>query len=347
MRSNVRLGIVGVGCIGRVHLDACRHVTGVEVTAVCDVEASRAKAAAKEFGVPHVFTGLADLLAEDVVDAVSVCTPNNTHLPLSVAALKAGKHVFCEKPLAMNAREARKMVAVAKQAGKILMTGQSSRYSASAQYMKKQAEAGRFGPIYYGKAIWFRRAGIPRGWFQDAKQACAGPMIDLGVHAVDLLWWLMGRPKPVSAYAVTFDFLGRSGQGMGDWGVGYNPAKFSVEDMVGGMIRFEDGRAISLDIAWAAHTYEDYWVRFFGVKGGAQVYPAPVIYETDGKIELDVTPRLGQANSYVTENQHFVDCVRRGEEPISPGCQAVTVMDMLDALSAAAKSGRMAPVRTV
>ncbi len=347
MRGDVRLGMVGVGFIGRTHLDALKHVSGVEVTSVCDIDAGRAKAAAKAFDIPHVFTDLSDLLAEDTVDAVFVATPNNTHLPLSVAALKAGKHVICEKPLAMNAREARKMVETAKQAGKILMTGQSSRYSASAQYMKKQAEAGRFGPIYYGKAVWFRRAGIPRGWFQDVKQAAAGPLIDLGVHAVDLLWWLMGHPKPVSAFAVTYDHLGRSGQGMGGWGVGYNPAKFSVEDMVGGIIRFDDGQAISIDISWASHTSEDYWVRLFGIKGGAQVSPQPIIYENDGKTELDITPHLGQSNAYVTESQHFIDCIRRGETPISPGSQAVTVMAMLDALLASAKSGRLAPVRTV
>ena len=346
MKTNIRLGMVGAGNIGRVHLDAFRRVTGVEVTAVCDVDAGRAKSAAKEFGVPHIFTDIADLLADDAVDAVSVCTPNNTHMPLAIAALKAGKHVLCEKPLAMNAREARKMVAAAERAGRILMAGQSSRYSASARYLKKQADAGRFGRIYYGKAIWLRRAGIPRGWFQDAKQAAAGPLVDLGVHAIDLLWWLMGRPKPVSAYGVTFDHLGRSGQGMGDWGVGYGPAKFSVEDMVGGMIRFEDGRAISIDISWAAHTSDLFWVRFLGAKGGAQIYPDPVIYENDGKIELDVSPRLAQSNPYLVENQHFVDCIRRGEEPISPGSQAVTVMQMLDALSAAAKTGRMAPIRT-
>ncbi len=161
-----------------------------------------------------------------------------------------------------------------------------------------------------------------------------------------MLWWLMGHPRPVSAYGVTFDHLGRTGQGRGNWGVGYSPSKFSVEDMVGAMIRFEDGRALSLDISWAAHTDDLYWLRFFGTKAGAQILPETVIYQTDGKTKLDTIPRLERRNEYAAENQHFVDCVRRREQPISTGAQAVTVMAMLDAVAKAARTGRMASIRT-
>lgn len=346
MRKKVGLGIIGAGTIGRIHLEACQECTGLEVTAICDVEGRRAQRVADEFGVSHVFSDYRKLLTADMVEAVSVCTPNNTHLPVTLAALRAGKDVMCEKPLAMNAREARRMVEAARKARRILMVAQSARYTQAARFLKGQAEAGRFGDIYYGKALWLRRSGIPKGWFQDAKQSAGGPLIDLGVHAIDLIWWLMGRPKPVSAYGITFDHLGRSGQGMGDWGVGWNPGKFSVEDMVGGMIRFGDGRALSLDISWAAHTADLYWLRIFGTKGGAQIQPQTAIYHTDGKTKLDVIPQLGRQDQYVVENQHFVDCVRRRKEPISPGSQAVVVMEMLDAVAKAARTGRMASIRT-
>ena len=346
MRKKVRLGMVGAGTIARQHLTACQQCTGLEVTAICDVHAGRAKSLATEFGVPNVFTDHRDLVAADDVDAVSVCTPNNLHMAVTLAAIKADKDVICEKPLAMNAGQARRMVEAADKAEKILMTGQSSRYTAAAGFLKKLAEGGRFGKIYYGKAMWLRRSGIPKGWFQDVEQSAGGPLIDLGVHAIDLLWWLMGQPKPVSAQAVMFDHLGRTGQGMGDWGVGYNPTKFSVEDMVGGMIRFEDGRALSIDISWAAHTADMYWFRFFGTKGGAQIMPETVVYETDGETKLDTMPKLPRQNPYAVENQHFVDCIRRREQPISPGSQAVVVMAMIDAVSKAARTGRMASIRT-
>jgi len=136
------------------------------------------------------------------------------------------------------------------------------------------------------------------------------------------------------------------GQGMGDWGVGYNPEKFSVEDMVGGLIRFEDGRALSIDISWAAHTADVYWMRLFGTKGGVQIMPEAAIYETDGGTKLDTIPRLPQQNTYAAENQHFADCVRRRKQPISPGCQAVVVMEMIDAISKSARTGRMVSLRT-
>ena len=346
MRKKVRLGMVGAGTIGREHLEACQECTGLEVTAVCDVHAGRGKSLAKEFGVPNVFADYRDLVASDLVDAVSVCTPNNLHMPVTLAAVKADKDVLCEKPLGMNAGQARRMVAAADKAGKILMTAQSARYTAGAGFLKKLAEGGRFGEIYYGKAMWLRRSGIPKGWFQDIEQSAGGPLVDLGVHAIDLMWWLMGRPKPVSAQGVMFDHLGRKGQGMGGWGVGYNPTEFSVEDLVGGLIRFEDGRALSIDISWAAHTADMYWLRLFGTKGGAQLMPETVVYETDGKTKLDTTPALPRQNAYAVENQHFVDCVRRRQQPISPGSQAVVVMEMIDAVSKAARTGRMASIRT-
>jgi predicted dehydrogenase len=340
MRSNLRLGVIGAGAIGRKHLRACQTCRGVEVAAVCDVDAGRVREAAAAFDVPRALASHRQLLAGDGVDAVSICTPNNTHMPIALAALKAGKHVLCEKPLGLNARQARRMVRAAEEAGLLLMVAQSARYGAAAQFVKGLADAGRFGEIYYAKALWLRRAGIPKGWFQDAEQSGGGPLIDLGVHAVDLMWWVMGRPRPVTAFGVTFDHLGRSGQGMGDWGVGYNPAGFSVEDMVAALVRFEDGRALGIDISWAAHTSDLYWLRLFGTKGGVQISPELVTYETDGKASMDSFAKLPEQDTYSAEIRHFAECIRRGREPISPGAQAVVVTAMLDAIGRAASTGR-------
>jgi len=346
MSKRVRVGIVGSGTIGRVHAEAIQQCEGVQIAAVSDVELGRAKTLAADFEVPHALTDYRKLVGEESVDAVLVCSPNNTHLPVVLAAIDAGKDVLCEKPLAMNAREARRMVEAAQKADRILMAGQSSRYTAPAIFMKKLAESGRFGDIYYGKGLWLRRTGIPRGWFQDAKQSAGGPLIDLGVHAIDLLWWLMDNPKPAAAYGVTFDHLGSTGQGMGGWGVNYSPSKFSVEDMVGAIVRFEDGRALGIDISWAAHTGDLYWLRFFGTKGGGQIQPEPMIYQTDGETKLDTVPQLNQQNPYVNEDQHFVDCIRKRQEPISSGSQAVVIAQILDAISKSARTGRMVSIRT-
>lgn len=343
--KKVRLGIIGAGMIGRIHLEASRECSGLEVAAVCDVHPGRLRQAAEEFGVPHTFGKHRDLLAADMVDAVAICTPNNTHMPIALAALGAGKHVFCEKPLGMNAAQARRMVEAGKKARRILMSAQSTRYSGQARMVKKLAEKGRFGDIYYGKSMWLRRAGIPRGWFQDVKQSGGGPLIDLGVHMIDLMWWVMGQPTPVSAYGVTYDHLGRRGGGRGDWGVNYNPGKFSVEDHVSGIVRFDDGRALGVDITWAAHTDEVYWVRLFGTKAGVQIAPELILYEMEGKTEVDTRPLVDSGNGYAVEMQHFVECVQKGGKPVSPGSQAVVVMEMLDAIYRSAQSGRMVSLK--
>jgi predicted dehydrogenase len=346
MRKTARLGVIGTGAIGTMHLQASRDCRRMEISAICDLVEPRARARAEEFGVPRVYTDYRKLLADDAVDAVLVCTPNNTHLPITTAACKAGKHVMCEKPIAMDSRQAASMVRAAEQAGVILMAAQSFRYGASSRFLKERADRGRFGDIYYAKTVWLRRSGIPRGWFQDAKQSGGGPTIDLGVHAVDLMWWVMGQPEPVSAYGVAFDHLGTTGQGMGDWGIGYNPGKFSVEDMVAGTVRFADGRALGIDISWAAHSDEMILVRFFGTKAGAQLSPKLVLYGTEDGVHIDSTPALSRGDAYAAEIQHFVDCVRRGREPLSPGSQAVVVMKMLDAIVKSARTGRMASIRT-
>jgi len=344
--SKLRAGVIGAGAIGPAHLRGYQAAEGVEITAVCDVHKGRAEAAAAQFKAKQVFTDYRKMLAGDAVDVVSVCTPNHTHMPIAVAALQAGKHVLCEKPLAMNGKEARRMVAAAKQSRRLLMTAQSMRYGSGAQLLKRMADGGRFGDLYFGTAMLLRRTGIPRGWFQDAKQSGGGPLIDIGVHVLDFLWWVMGMPRPVSAFGVTFDYLGTTGQGMGNWGVNYAPRRFSVEDLAAGLIRFAGGQAISIEVSWAAHTGDSYFARVMGTKGGAQLTPELVLYETADGASAEVRPQPPSADGYVEEVAHFVRCVRRGEQPMSPGTQSAVVMDMLDAVYQSARTGRMVSLAT-
>ena len=345
MSKPVRLGVIGAGSIGNVHLRAFKSRKQAEVTAVCDVHAGRARKAAAGFDVPHVFTDHRKLLAADIVDAISVCTPNNTHMPITLDGFRAGKHVLCEKPLAMNGAQARRMVAAGKRSRRLLMTAQSARYRGEAQFLKRMVESGRFGDIYYAKAMWLRRSGIPKGWFRVKEQSGGGPLIDLGVHMFDLMWWMMGFPEPVSAFGATFSALGPQGQGLGDWGVNYRPGKFDVEDLAVALIRFKDGRAATIETSWAAHTEDTYFTRFFGTKGGAQLQPELVMYEAEGSAKLNTKPQIPKSDGYTAEAEHFLTCIQRREQPMSPGSQAVVVMDVLDAIRKSAGTGRLVPVR--
>jgi predicted dehydrogenase len=340
MGKSVRVGVIGAGAIGPFHMRSYRACRDAEVTAVCDVHKGRAQAAAAEFDIPNVFTDHRKMLAADVVDAVSVCTPNNTHMSITVAALEAGKHVLCEKPLALNGRQARRMVEVGRRRRRILMSAQSMRYRGQSQFLKKLVDGGRLGEVYYAKGTMLRRVGIPRGWFRDVRQSGGGPLIDLGVHMLDLMWWMMGTPKPASAYGVTFDRLGRGGQGRGDWGVNFSPAGFSVEDLAAALVRFQDGRAAAVETSWASHTAELYSVRLLGTKGGAELHPALVIYQADGDAKLDVNVNLPRSDAYQAEAAHFIACIQRGQQPISPASQSVVIMDILDAVYRSARTGR-------
>lgn len=340
MPKKARMGVIGAGAIGPAHIKGYLRAADAELAAVCDVDKGRAEKAAAQYGIPGVYTDYRKMLAADVVDAVSICTPNDTHMPLTLAALEAGKHVLVEKPIAMSAKQARRMVDAAKKARRILMTAQSMRYSGKAQFLKGLIDSGRFGKIYYAKATIYRRGGIPRGWFQDKKQSGGGPIVDLGVHMLDIIWWMMGMPKPALALGVTFDLLGTSGQGMGGWGVGYKPAKFSVEDLGTALIRFDDGRAAGVEVSWATHTEDMFMLRFFGSKGGAQLFPELALYEMADSTRLDVIPHASERDGYAGETAHFVSCIVKGEEPLSPGSQSIVIMDMLDAIYKSADSGR-------
>jgi predicted dehydrogenase len=347
MAKKVCVGVIGAGAIAPAHLKNYQAHPQVELLAVCDVVEAQANKVGAQFGIPNVFTDHKKMLKSVALDAVSVCTPNLYHAPQSIDALKAGLHVLCEKPLAMSAKEARQMVKTAEAAGKLLMTAQCMRYSGAAQSLKKMIDKGRFGELYFGKAMLLRRSGIPKGWFGSAEYSGGGPLLDIGVHVLDLMWYLMGQPKPVSAFGVTFDFLGKSGQGKGGWGVGWDPkpGDFSVEDLAAALIRFEDGKAISLEASWAAHTGDSFLVRVLGTKGGAQINPDLRLWEVDGGTSLDTTPNPPKIDGYQGEVDHFVDCIANGTKCTTPGSQSVLVVAMLDAIYESAKTGKLAAVK--
>ena len=156
----VRVGVIGCGSIARaVHLPAYAALkdSGVEILACADVARDSAARTAEQFGIPHVFADYRKLLDIDEIDAVSVCTPNFMHRDPTVASFRAGKHVLCEKPIGRNAREGKAMVDAAKAAGKKLMIDLNQRYTAGGTALKRMADAGAFGHIYYARAQANRR----------------------------------------------------------------------------------------------------------------------------------------------------------------------------------------------
>ncbi len=345
----MRVGIIGAGGIVQfAHLPGYQRIAGVEVVAISDAVAARAQEMAAKHGIPNVFTDFRDML-ELKLDAVSVCVPNAMHAAAAIAALEAGAHVLCEKPMAMNAAEGERMVATAQRLGKILMMGFNNRFRADTKALKKLIDSGMFGDIYFARSGWIRRRGIPgRGsWFTQKKMAGGGALIDIGVHALDLTLWLMGKPKAVSVMGATYaKFGGDPSRGTGGWGQAVAGGVFDVDDLACAMIRFDNGATMTLEASWASHIERDQmFVNLMGTEAGAQMTSNPAqarVFSEKLGVMQDTIITANEAHgvtAHFTEVAEFVACVREGRQPSSSGDDGLSVMRILDAIYKSAQTG--------
>lgn len=337
--AKIRVGVIGVGGIGfGAHLPGYAQLDDAEIVAVCDVDESKLERAAKEYNVPNTFVDFNEMLKMKDLDAVSVCVPNYLHAPVSMAALRAGKHVLCEKPLAMNAEEAQAMVDEAEKQGKLLMIGVCRRYEDQSQQLKAMVESGKLGSVYAARIGYLRRRGVPfwGDWFMDKSRAGGGPLIDIGVHVLDLAWWLMGMPKPVSVSGSIYHKIGdyREKNGSTD-----SKVKYDVEDSAFAFIRFEGGETIQLSCSWALNIEKNYsFCELYGSEAGAQLDPLRIYTEKNNKL-TDVDIVTTKWSSHSKEIEHFVGCIQTGEALLSPASESVEVMKMLDGIYKSAEIG--------
>jgi predicted dehydrogenase len=340
--KTVKVGIVGLG-IGRWHLKSYNATRGAEVVALCDLNAELLASHGAEFGVRRLFSDYRELLADPEVDAVSVCVPNSLHRPVALAALSAGKHVLCEKPLANSVAEARRIVRASRRSRRVFMVGMKLRYLPEAAWIRRLVEKKRLGLPYHGYTHYLRPpGGIPaRPTFIHNRLSGGGALIDNGVHLLDLNWYLMGTPKPVAAFGATSARLARAGLGFGMLPARARKLGCDVEDFGTGMIRFANGATIYLDNAWASFVSEGVMnLRVLGERGGATMWPFSVTLASGGK-SRDATPDLGKKRFRApTQFEHFVDCVRGKSRPCSSAEQGLAIMKMLEGIYRSARSGR-------
>jgi predicted dehydrogenase len=342
------VGVIGAGSISEMHLNAYRKNDSVNLYALCDLNEERARGRAEKFGITRVFTDYRELLADPAVDAVSICTWNNTHAEIGIAALEAGKHVLMEKPLCRTMEEALRMEEAVRRTGRLLQVGFVRRFGSNAAILKEFIDRGELGDIYYAKASMLRRAGNPGGWFADIERSGGGPLIDIGVHVIDLVWYLMGRPKVASVSGNTYSRLGNranirnlSTYRAADYDAGFN----TVEDLASAMIRFDNGASLMVDVSFALHlTSNETSIRLFGDKGGAELDPEFTIVSEKHDTILNMSPQVDHAKldlhgAFQNEIDHFVACCRSGEEPISPVKDGVEVMKMICGIYESGRSG--------
>lgn len=346
--GKLKVGIIGTGSISNEHIQAYLKNPDVELYAFCDINPEQLKKMSEKYGVTRTYTNMNDLLALPEIDAVSVCTWNSAHAPCTIAALNAGKHVICEKPMATSAKEAEQMKAAAEKNGKLLMIGFVRRYGNDCKILQDFMATDYFGELYYAKATYLRRNGNPGGWFGDKSRSAGGPLIDLGVHVIDLTRYLMGNPKPVSVYGATFQKLfNRSNikeeKGYHSVSAGENDI-CDVEDLASAMIRYENGAVLSIEASFSLNIKKDEGkIELFGTKGGAKLDPELEMYteinDYMADVNLTVPTALSFDGLFQNEINHFVDCVQNGTKCQSPAEDGIEIMKILDAVYESARTG--------
>ena len=344
--KKLKVGVVGAGGIANDHINNFQSDPRTEVVAVMDANLETAKTKAKRFNVPVATSKVEDLMSNRDIDIISVATPNCFHAPYSIAALKAGKHVLCDKPFAMNQKEAIQVIAAAKKAKKIFMVGMNQRFTRQSQATLLQLRSGAIGDPYFAKAYWLRRAGIPGfgGWFTTKKMAGGGALLDIGVHLLDLCLHLINNFEPLCVTGASYNKLGCRGIGKGTYGETRGNAKFDVDDFTTSLIKLKGGMTVELKASWAFHQpiREAFDVEINGTEGAIMNYAQKLC-------------RFGKADSYevidygvpsdlpfpaANRYHHFIDVVFGDAKQLCTPEQSLAVQKIIDGIYESSATGK-------
>ncbi|MDO9542544.1 MAG: Gfo/Idh/MocA family oxidoreductase [Kiritimatiellia bacterium] len=347
-RNKVKVGIIGLGAIGSVHADAYHVSPDAEITVVCDISDARLAEIGNKYNVKQRLKDYRDLLKTDI-DAVSICVGNVLHREVAVAALKAGKHILLEKPMAMNAREAAEITAAGKKAKKVIQIGMMWRHSQQAMVIRDYIQKGLFGDIYHLRTVMIRRRGIPGlgGWFTTKSASGGGPLIDLGVHWFDVAMHISGLWKPTQVSAMNYAKFGKDMRNYRYISMWAGPPNYNgtcdVEDYSVGLVRFGKKASMAFEIAWAANMEGTQSIDILGSKGGARLLcggPMSIFTEHNGQI-VNMSPLINDSsNKYHRQADIFIKACRGECPPAATAEEGLTVMKLIDAVYASGKSGR-------
>ena len=346
-KKKLRVAFIGAGGIAGAHMRYLKDMEDVELVAASDVVAQSVESRCEEFGIGEAFTDYKKMLKSVKPDAVSVCTPNGLHAPCSIAALNAGAHVIVEKPLAMNAREGQKMLDAAKKNRRKLVIGFQYRFDSKTTFIKNAIDKGQMGKVLYARVHALRRRGIPNwGVFGRKDLQGGGPMIDIGVHALEMTHFVMGSPKPVAASGSTYTYLGDKKTDVVSQWPNWDYKTYTVEDLAVGMIRFENGATLNLEASFAAHIEKDAWnSTIMGEKGGASWDP-PGLFSDENNYMVNTEPNwLPNSDAFGAKMRNFVDHVLHNQPTMAPGEHGLMVQKMLDGIYESAAKGKEVAIK--
>jgi predicted dehydrogenase len=335
----LKVGVIGVGGIAKTHMPGWAASPHAEVVAGSDVNSQVLADWGKLHGVTKLAANPAELFQDPDIDLIDVCTPNMYHTELAVAALQAGKHVICEKPLAPTPHEIRKMIRARDEAGKLLMTAQHFRFKGNSQAMKREITTGVLGDIYHARSWMLRRNGlIPTASFIQKKHSGGGPCIDIGVHVLDLTLWLMGNPKPVAVSGVAKAPLAHHPGQFATWKEALIPPDFDVEDFAAAFVRFENGATLMLEVSWFLHhdtQGEDMQIWLYGTEGGCHWPKAEFLatnYTTRQFYNQTLQLIKDPLEPHALECVEFARAVADGAPSPVPAEQSLQVLTILDGI---------------
>ncbi|WP_248930555.1 Gfo/Idh/MocA family protein [Paenibacillus hamazuiensis] len=355
MSRTFKIGIIGCGGIANgKHMPSLAKLPNVQMVAFCDIVEDRAREAAGKYGAEgaRVTSNYREILEDGSIEIVHVCTPNDSHAEITIAALDAGKHVMCEKPMAKTAADARRMVEAAKRSGKKLTIGYNNRFRADSLYLKQVCEDGDLGEIYFAKAHAIRRRAVPTwGVFLDEEKQGGGPLIDIGTHALDLTLWMMDNYKPKAVLGTSYHKLASRENAANAWGP-WDPKKFTVEDSAFGMITMQNGATIVLESSWALNTLQTGEAKctLCGTEGGADMWDGLRINgEKHSRLYMNTIQLDAKGVDFYdgkresaqdTEMRLWIEAIEQDKDPVVTPEQACVVSEILEAIYESAKTGK-------
>jgi len=324
--GKVKIGIIGTGQIGKVHMRRWAKIAGAEIVGVADIDEAEAKRVAEEQGFAHAFKDYHDLLALDEIQAVDVCVHNNLHAPISIAAMQAGKEVYTEKPLAGSYTDAARMMAKSEELGRKLYMQAGSVFKPETLAAKRLIDDGQLGRLYYAKSSHYRRRGrcFVDGYgtasFVQKKVAAGGALYDMGIYAITRLLYLLGNPKVLTISGSTY-------QEIPMYEDRRKQSNFDVEELAIAVVRLEGGITFFIEEAWAIHLAGTDGSKIVGSKGGLSLDDF-AFHTTTSDMEMDATFNLGAAMTrwgrcipgtaaYLDREGHWA-AVLRGEAELIP-----------------------------
>jgi len=341
----IKIGIIGAGGISQVaHIPNFQKIDGVKVEAICDINEEKLKYVAEKFNIPKKFTDWEKMIEEEI-DAVCICSPNVYHAIQSIKAMENGKHVLCEKPICLSVKEAEDIFKTVEKTKKVFMGAFPRRFLGETIVLKKMIDEGFFGEIYYLKASYLRRRGIPGlgTWFTSKKLAGGGPMMDVGVHVIDQVIYLSGLLEPEIVIGATFEkFKDKAVDGGWppvDTRKGDKPTgKMEVEDLATGFVKFKNGAVLFVEASWAGNSEVGLKGSLFGTKAGAQLpdptdpkNPLRIYTETNGIIN-DMIPEVPKIDVYFEEVKYFIDCIKGEKKPITKKEEIIAVTKIIEGI---------------